>query len=631
MDPTFRSLTDSEIEQLKLNRNTAENWQNIKVTDSFNPGTIHNSSFYGFIYYSDSELSELRAVELTLPVGIYHSTLRNVIIESDCTLYAIRYISGYHIKKKTVLFDISTLSASKTPLELPPIETGNENGNRSFYPSPEMNIFETYLCSKLGLNINISDSTKLKYSIGPATICLSTKTIHNSFIGENVVIHGAELVKNCILPGGKRKTQIGHGVILKNGIMHEGSSANDGVTAESFILFSFSHLSNNARFSHSVLGSNSHVSGGEIQNSLLFPFHEQHHNSSFLCSSIIMGQTNIAAGAVIGSNHNSRRADGELMAGRGFWPGLTSSISFPSRFSSFTLIKNGRYSHSIKIIFPFSLLTQYEDKTAVIPAYWLMYNLYALFRNQNKFQQREKRPGFRSEYSFLDIDTVYEMEQAINFLNKIVEKQGYNDDPITLSPEMFDFSDKPLVLLKSASALKIYTDFCELFCVLILIKNSHSDVKVFPADQSRWMILDQYRFTLNDLEKIKKTIEKQKPQVWYSVHNIIERQSKMTSGKISRFAFETLRKLRKKPESCAVNDLILECVDQAISTCDSLYTGVCKSRTKDFKNPLRDITFDYPEEKDKVYASFPDPVIKYTLTETEKIKNIIEDYVRNNS
>ena len=46
-----------------------------------------------------------------------------------------------------------------------------------------------------------------------------------------------------------------------------------------------------------------------------------------------MGQSNIAAGATIGSNHNSRSADGEIIAGRGFWPGLCVSLKHNSKFS----------------------------------------------------------------------------------------------------------------------------------------------------------------------------------------------------------------------------------------------------------------------------------------------------------
>jgi hypothetical protein len=39
---------------------------------------------------------------------------------------------------------------------------------------------------------------------------------------------------------------------------------------------------------------------------LIFPGHEQHHNNSFLIAACIKGQSNMAAGANIGSNHNSR-------------------------------------------------------------------------------------------------------------------------------------------------------------------------------------------------------------------------------------------------------------------------------------------------------------------------------------
>jgi hypothetical protein len=56
-----------------------------------------------------------------------------------------------------------------------------------------------------------------------------------------------------------------------------------------------------------------------------------------------MGQSNMAAGATIGSNHNSRGADGELIAARGFWPGLCVSLKHNSKFATFPLISKGDY------------------------------------------------------------------------------------------------------------------------------------------------------------------------------------------------------------------------------------------------------------------------------------------------
>jgi len=84
-----------------------------------------------------------------------------------------------------------------------------------------------------------------------------------------------------------------------------------------------------------------------------FPAHEQHHNNSFLCAAMIQGQSNMAAGATLGSNHNSRGADGELQAGRGFWPGLSVALKHNSKFAAFNLISKGNYPAEIHNPIPF--------------------------------------------------------------------------------------------------------------------------------------------------------------------------------------------------------------------------------------------------------------------------------------
>ena len=93
-------------------------------------------------------------------------------------------------------------------------------------------------------------------------------------------------------------------------------------------------------------------------NSLIFPAHEQHHNNSFLCAALVMGQSNIAAGATIGSNHNSRGADGEIILGRGFWPGLCVSLKHNSQFASFSILTKGDYPSELNVPIPFSLINQ---------------------------------------------------------------------------------------------------------------------------------------------------------------------------------------------------------------------------------------------------------------------------------
>jgi hypothetical protein len=113
-----------------------------------------------------------------------------------------------------------------------------------------------------------------------------------------------------------------------------------------------------------------------------------------------MGQSNIAAGATIGSNHNSRANDSEIIAGRGFWPGLCISLKHSSRFASFTLIAKADYPAELDIPLPFSLVSNNisKDQIEVMPAFWWMYNMYALARNSKKFLLRDTAFTETSEY-----------------------------------------------------------------------------------------------------------------------------------------------------------------------------------------------------------------------------------------
>jgi hypothetical protein len=115
-----------------------------------------------------------------------------------------------------------------------------------------------------------------------------------------------------------------------------------------------------------------------------------------------MGQSNIAAGATLGSNHNSRGADGEVIMGRGFWPGLCVSIKHNSIFPSFTILNKGDYHHELNIPIPFSLISNdtIKDELLVMPGYWFLYNFYALARNAWKYQDRDKRKNIDQYFEY---------------------------------------------------------------------------------------------------------------------------------------------------------------------------------------------------------------------------------------
>jgi hypothetical protein len=135
-----------------------------------------------------------------------------------------------------------------------------------------------------------------------------------------------------------------------------------------------------------------------------------------------MGQSNMAAGATIGSNHNSRSPDGEIIAGRGFWPGLSVSLKHNSRFASFTILAKGAYPAELDIPIPFALISNDEskDELVIMPAYWFLHNMYALARNSWKYTDRDKRIEKIQtlESDFLAPDTINEIVNSLTLLRR---------------------------------------------------------------------------------------------------------------------------------------------------------------------------------------------------------------------
>jgi hypothetical protein len=248
-------------------------------------------------------------------------------------------------------------------------------------------------------------------------------------VGEAAYIKGANKLKNLtVLSSQEEPTQIGEGVEMVNGIVGYGCHAFYGSKAVRFVMGRRSNLKYGARLIHSVLGDNSTVSCCEILNNLIFPVHEQHHNNSFLYAAMVQGLSNMAAGATIGSTHTSRANDGEIRAGRGFWPGLSVTLKHSSRFASFVIIAKGNYPYELNITLPFSLVSNNvrKDRLEVMPAYFWMYNLYALERNSWKATDRDKRvvKVQHIETDYLAPDTAEEIIAALARMEGWFEAAG---------------------------------------------------------------------------------------------------------------------------------------------------------------------------------------------------------------
>ena len=475
----YRKLTADEIKILERNANSSDNWNKIFVSDAFNPQLVKNCAFYGLIRIGKLEPYYVEFNNLRMPVGLYNSTIISCDIGDNVVIDNVNFMSHYITGNDVILVNINELATTDHSkfgngvLKMGEeesvriwMEICNENAGRSILPFNGMLAGDAWLWSKYRddekLLQKFKEFTDKRFDtqrgyygkIGDRTVIKNCGIIKDVWVGSDAYIKGANKLKNLTINSGPdAKSQIGEGCELVNGIIGFNCRIFYGVKAVRFMMGSNSQLKYGARLINSYLGDNSTISCCEVLNSLIFPAHEQHHNNSFLCAATVLGQSNMAAGATIGSNHNSRGADGEIIAGRGFWPGLCVSLKHNSKFASFTLIAKGDFPAELNIPIPFSLVSNEvsSNKLTVMPGYWFMYNMYALARNAGKYVSRDKRKNKSQqiEYDFLAPDSINEMLYALQLMKECTAKAYARKNKKTIA----DTSTSSVDLYKTGETL----------------------------------------------------------------------------------------------------------------------------------------------------------------------------------
>jgi len=451
----YRNLTTEEIDKLKSLGNRSNNWQTIRVAEHFDAERLTDNRLEGDVTIGEMTESTLSCTSLSLPIGISGSWLQNCTIGNNCAVHNVKMLSGYTVGNNCLLFNIDEMTASDD--DHPWLEPMNENGGRKILPFNGMTIGDAYMWARFRGETamierleQITRQTIQTTQGGYATVgdCC---TIKNTKCLRNVAIRSSAddptLVEECIMLG--------------NGVIGYGCKLEYGIIAERFLLGEHVHLEFGLRLNDTVVGDNSTLARCEVGNSIIFPAHEQHHNNSFLIAALVMGQSNVAAGGTLGSNHNSRTADNEISCGRGFWPGLCVSVKHSSRFASNCLLAKADYPSELNITLPFALVNNNAAKNQleVMPAYWWMYNMYAMDRNSRKFAARDKRhyKAQHIEFDNLAPDTAEEIIIGRDLLH-IWTEEAYREGKTEIVAHGMEKGKRKTVILKAGEAYNAYRD-----------------------------------------------------------------------------------------------------------------------------------------------------------------------------
>ena len=467
----YRKLTDNEIEQLKLQGNLADDWATVFVEEPFCTDTLRGNTFDGTVRLGALACNRHNDSGLSLREGIYNSALCDCTIGCHATIHNVRMLRGYTVGDNVMLFNIDEMTCAADPKEAAWMEPMNENGGRRILPLRGMTVGDAYLWARYrGRKAFMQKLEQFTYdTLGTAEGCYG-------HIGDHCVVKNTKTLRNVAVQSmASDPTRIDSCIALCDGVVGYGCTLEYGVIAMRFLLGEHVHLEFGLRLNDTVVGDNSTLARCEVGNSIIFPAHEQHHNNSFLIAGLVMGQSNIAAGCTIGSNHTSRTADNELAAGRGFWPGLCSSFKHSSRFASYCLLAKADYPAELDITLPFALVNNNasKDRLEVMPAYWWMYNMYAMDRNSKKFAKRDKRvvKAQHIEFDNLAPDTAEEILHGMELLRKWRAESGewrVENGEWRVESGVMEKSKRPTVILKGEAGLKAYEDMLVFYAMKTL-------------------------------------------------------------------------------------------------------------------------------------------------------------------
>ncbi len=678
-----RHLSKAEVSILISNGNHADQWDDIYVFGNFNAKVIRNCRFFGFVIIGSFDKEITARNSFYLPPGIYNSTLGNCIIKSNVTINALLYANYYKIEDNSVIHNVGEMSAcaysqfdqKDRDSHYKWINLINENGGRAVLPFIGMTTADAFLWAKYKADhelqmrlIELTDQACLPLSEKIRTIghnsqirnvnCISDTTIEPF----TIVNSAAKIANSSIRSTESEHTFIGAGVQINDSIIGFGNHIDSGTQLDSVITGNVVSLHQTARISHSFIGDNSVIGCCEIANSLIFPSHGQHHNNSFLIAAMIGGQSNIAAGATIGSNHNSRTNDGELWAARGFWPGLCTSFKHNSRFASYCLSVKSDYPFELDIPFPFSLIL--NDTTAnsllIFPAFYFTNNMYSFIRNKSKFTKRDKRiiREQNIEHDPLAPDTIEEIFKAISILEKSVALEWYtshkqeipedpeclkkgkqllsaeNDIPDLVIKGAFEKSDRPVIIKNPSLAWHSYQSVIQWYCISTIAQyvdrtGNLSLKNQIPERKRNWINAGGQIISREDFKSIIDIIKSDRSISWDTVHQLFDKYFEIYSRDKFFHALGCLAAIESVDEPDFGYLQIKDALKKSINSCKQLPFLIEKSRQKDYSDHFRTFVYDSKEEMNAVLGEFEkDSVIIQAKKEFSDLISSIEKIIQ---
>ena len=423
----YRQLTTQEIEQLKSQGCSAEDWSRVLVAEEFNPKYVRFSRFSGDIRLGVFEAGFDMAGGVHKHSGLYNTTLHNVQVGNNTCIEDIsNYIANYHIGDNSFIGNIDSIIVDGSTTFGNGVEAAvlNETGGREVPIYDRLSAQQAYilalyrhrpaLVDKIKSLINAYiDSVRSDFGvIGNGVTIVNSGCLRNVKIGDSCVIEGASRLSNgSINSNASAPVHIGEGVIADDFIICSGSSVDDNVTLGRCFIGQACIMGHSYSASDSLFFSNCHEENGEACAIFAGPYTVTHHKSTLLIAGMFSFMN---AGS--GSNQSNHMYKlGPIHQGileRGAKTASDSYVLWPAKVGAFSLVMGRHTEHMDTSNLPYSYLL--EDKASSFIAPGANIKSVGTIRDAMKWPRRDKRKDpDRLDYINFNILSPYTMQKVL--------------------------------------------------------------------------------------------------------------------------------------------------------------------------------------------------------------------------
>lgn len=276
--------------------------------------------------------------------------------------------------------------------------------------------------------------------LGRGCSVMHTRQIRNSYLGPGCSCTGADEVRDTtLLNGGAGPSRVGTGCILRMAALQPGAQADTQARIERSCILETASIENSALVSDSIIGPGSAIGQGEVTASVLGPLTGLHHQSLLIAADWSAGRGNVGYGANVGSNHSSRMADREIRIGEGMFFGLDTAVQFPANYQDapYSIVATAVVLPPQRMAMPFSLIVPLPDflpggshrsdknlqipagANRLVPGWVLDRNLFAIFRNWQKYQDRFTARAHHIDPFPLRQEIRQQLQRALTILQQV--------------------------------------------------------------------------------------------------------------------------------------------------------------------------------------------------------------------